>query len=164
MYEKFYIAISKPFRQRAGAMRALAAADKLLVALFAASFIGTAAWLALNHDFRTIRYLVVCAISFVALSALRAGLNWPRPYELFDIEPLIPKGTRGKSFPSRHVFSAAVIACALLWLNTWLGVASLAATAFLAMLRVVGGVHFPRDVIVGAALGISCGILGFWIL
>lgn len=164
MYPEFYERISAPFRQRHNGARALTIADKALVIMVAVTFLGIGAWLAMHHDARTVRYLVVCAVSFAGLSALRAGLNRPRPYETHAINPLIKRGTRGKSFPSRHVFSAAVISCALLWLNMALGVAGFIATAALSALRVVGGVHFPRDVIVGTALGIVCGLIGFWII
>lgn len=162
MYPVFYESISAPFRQRPGRAQALATADKALVAVVAAAFVGIGAWLAVHHDARIVRYLVVCTVSFAGLSALRAGLNRPRPYEAHAINPLVKKDTCGKSFPSRHVFSATVISCALLWLNVALGIAGFIATAALSALRVVGGVHFPRDVIVGAALGIVCGLIGFW--
>lgn len=163
MYEQFYRKISQPLHQR-GAARALAAADKALVALAAAAFIGIALWLVANRDPRIVRYLAVCAISFAALSALRAKLNRPRPYELYDIDPLIKKDTKGKSFPSRHIFSATVISCALLWLDVRLGIAGFVVTTAIAVIRVMGGVHFPRDVAAGAALGVLCGVIGFWIV
>lgn len=163
-YEDFYRKVSGPVRRRPGGARALVLADKALVAIVAATFLGIAAWLAVRQDARVLRYLAVCAVSFAALSALRAALDWPRPYESFDIDPLVHKDTRGKSFPSRHIFSASVIACALLWLNAWLGAAGFAATAAIAVIRVVGGVHFPRDVVAGAAMGILCGVIGFWIV
>lgn len=164
MYPEFYRSISAPFRRWRNGAQALATADKVLVAVVAAAFVGIGGWLAVRHDARIVRYLVVCAVSFAGLSALRAGINGPRPYEAYAIDPLVKKGTCGKSFPSRHVFSAAVISCALLWLNVALGIAGFVATATLSALRVLGGVHFPRDVIVGAALGIVCGIIGFWII
>ena len=34
----------------------------------------------------------------------------------------------------------------------------------LAVLRVIGGVHEPRDVIAGALAGILCGVLGYYVL
>ena len=38
---------------------------------------------------------------------------------------------------------------------------SLILSAVLAVCRVVGGVHYPRDVVVGYALGLVCGALLF---
>lgn len=164
MYTDFYERISAPFRRSERATAALSVLNKLLVWATAAAFLGLAAWLALHQDARIIRYLAVCALSFAGATALRSALNRPRPYELYPIEGLIKKDTKGKSFPSRHLFSASVISCALLWVNVPAGTACFAATAILAVIRVVGGVHFPRDVIAGIALGLACGVMGFWII
>ena len=43
------------------------------------------------------------------------------------------------------------------------GSALLAASIFMAAVRVVGGVHYPKDVIAGIAVAVICGIAGFWI-
>lgn len=161
VYHQFYETISKPFRSER-AKRSLVLIDKGLVALVAIVFIGIALWLVVHQDERAVRYMIVCAISFVALSALRAKIDRPRPYEAFDISPIILKKTQGKSFPSRHIFSATVIACALLWLNAWLGLAGFAAMAAIAIVRVVGGVHYPSDVVAAAVFGINCGMFGFF--
>ena len=40
----------------------------------------------------------------------------------------------------------------------------MSAGALLAWCRVVGGVHFPRDVIAGALIGIGCGVLGYYVI
>ena len=65
----------------------------------------------------------------------------------------------GKSFPSRHVFSATVIAMLALTLNPWLGGAMLFLAGALALLRVLGGVHYPSDVLAGYVIGILVGLL-----
>lgn len=110
--------------------------------------------------------IAVPAISFVLVSLLRRCINAPRPYEVFNAQPVIAKDTLGKSFPSRHTFSIFIIgmtfyACCPL---TWSGPAILALGCVLGAIRVLAGVHFPRDVIAGALAGILCGIVGFWIL
>ena len=43
------------------------------------------------------------------------------------------------------------------------GILFLILGVLLAVIRVIGGVHFPRDVAAGAAIGILVGILGFYI-
>ena len=164
MYQDFYKRISRPFRKSEKGPALLAFADKALVALTALGFASIALWLALNADTRLVRYLLVCAISFAMLTALRATLNHPRPYEQYAIDPLIKKDTQGKSFPSRHLFSASVISCAFLWLNPLAGICGFAVTALLGAIRIVGGVHFPKDVAAGIAAGIICGFIGFWLI
>lgn len=163
MYPEFYEQISAIYRKDPKSVRVLATLDKVLVAVVAASYVAMLVWLAVIGDARFWTELLVPAVSFAAMSIARAAINAPRPYEAYAIDPLIKKDTKGKSFPGRHVFSAAVIACAFLNVNVAWGISGFTAMALIAYVRVVGGVHFPRDVIAGAALGALCGVVGFWL-
>lgn len=116
------------------------------------------------RDWRVLRAFLVPAISFVLVTLVRSAINAPRPYEKLDIEPLIKKNTKGKSMPSRHTFSVFVIAMTFLWLLPPAGVVLLVLGVLLAAVRVVGGVHYPRDVIVGALAGIVSGLIGYWVI
>lgn len=121
------------------------------------------AFLAFTQDGRFWRALFTPAISFVIVSIFRNFINAPRPYEVSDTVPIIKKETKGKSFPSRHVFSVFVIATTLFYIFKPLGILLMLAGILLAVLRVVGGVHFSRDVIAGAIIGIFSGVLGFYL-
>ena len=103
--------------------------------------------------------VLVPAISFVAVSVFRSVYNAKRPYELYGFEPLSPKKTLGKSFPSRHVFSIFVIAVTVghYYPEACIGLGL--AGIMLGILRVISGVHFPKDVIAGGVVGILFGIL-----
>ena len=117
--------------------------------------------LGLKGDIRFWKVLLIPGISFVLLSVVRKYINASRPYEVFDIVPIINKDTKGSSFPSRHVFSAFVIAMTLHYISMEIGVFLMFLGTILAIVRVLAGVHFPRDVIVGAIIGILCGIIGW---
>ncbi|MGI6590440.1 MAG: phosphatase PAP2 family protein [Eggerthellaceae bacterium] len=160
-YGKWYARISAPWRLHPGAVRLLNILDKGLVYAIAVCYIACLAWLAASGDNRFILTLAVPAIEFVLCTALRAGMNRPRPYEQFSIDPLIRKDTQGKSFPSRHISSAVIIACALFWLQPVAGIVAFAASAIVCYCRIVGGVHFPRDVAGAVALALACGLVGF---
>lgn len=110
------------------------------------------------------RAVVVPGLAFAAVSVFRRLYDAPRPYEQLAIEPLIPKDTKGKSFPSRHVFSVYMIAMAWLPFNTIVGVVLLLLGLDMMFMRVVGGVHYPQDVLAGAACGVLAGIIGFYIV
>ena len=64
---------------------------------------------------------------------------------------------------SRHVFSAFVIAMTLYYISSSSGSHSLiVAGIILAIVRGTGGgVHFSRDVVVGAIVGSVFGMMGF---
>ena len=101
------------------------------------------------------------AIGFGLLSAIRKRLNQARPYEKWAIQPLLAKDTSGKSMPSRHVFSATVISMCLLYFFWLPGLICLLLSAGLALVRVIGGVHYPKDVVIGYLCGICWGALIF---
>lgn len=108
--------------------------------------------------------ILIPGISFVLLSVVRDRINAPRPYEVFDVKPVIDKKTAGHSFPSRHIFSIFIIATTLFYFYPIAGVLVGVTGAALALNRVLGGVHFPRDVVVGAVVGILCGVIGFYLI
>jgi membrane-associated phospholipid phosphatase len=109
--------------------------------------------------------LLVPGISFVLVSIFRSWYDAPRPYEIPGAKPpLIKKDAPGKSFPSRHVFSIFVIAVTVFWVWPLPGILVGIAGAILSWCRVAGGVHFPRDVIGGALIGIGCGVLGYYVI
>lgn len=106
-------------------------------------------------------YVFIPASGFVILSFLRKKINAPRPYEEWDIKPLLDRDSPGQSMPSRHVFSATIISMACLHTSLTMGMICLILSAFLGLVRVLGGVHFPKDVVVGYICGLVWGVLFF---
>ncbi len=92
------------------------------------------------------------------LLSLGRSLYNRRVHTRLDYPTHLMEPSLGKSFPSRHVFSATVIAMLALTLN-WLGGAMLFLAGALALLRVLGGVHYPSDVLAGYVIGILVGLL-----
>ena len=106
-------------------------------------------------------YIMVPALGFILLTIVRKWINQPRPYETWGIVPLLEKDSSGNSMPSRHVFSATIISMACLHANLSAGLILLVLSALLGLVRVLGGVHYPKDVLVGYACGLLWGILFF---
>ena len=115
MTKEQYEAVSRPFRGRPGAVKALKTLNRVLTLSCYLLYPALLLWAFVTKDPRLLRLVLVPAISFVSLSVVRRGLNRPRPYEALDIVPLIPREKKGESFPSRHVFSVFVIAMTWGW-------------------------------------------------
>jgi membrane-associated phospholipid phosphatase len=102
--------------------------------------------------------------SFLTVTVFRHLFNAPRPYELYEFYENKPRKKYGKSFPSRHVFSAFIIATIAFNYSLPLGIALSIMSFFLAVSRVLLGIHFVRDVCAGALIGAISGVIEILIL
>ncbi|MBQ9068934.1 MAG: phosphatase PAP2 family protein [Eggerthellaceae bacterium] len=161
-YPEFYARISAPWRRNPEMAKLVERADAFLRVAVAGAYAGLLAWLAATSSGQLLRAFVVPLVTFGLVTAMRAFVNARRPYEAHDIAPLIHKDTQGKSMPSRHMASATIIACTLLWAAGLLcGTLGFAACGAIAYLRIVGGVHYPRDIVAGAGFALLCALLGY---
>ena len=110
---------------------------------------------------QVLMYVFIPASGFVILSFLRKKINAPRPYEVWEIIPLLDRDSPGQSMPSRHVFSASIISMACLHASLSVGLILLILSAILGLVRVLGGVHYPKDVVVGYICGLVWGMIFF---
>ena len=163
MTARQYERLSAPFRSP-GRRRAVIALNQTLTLAVMGLYPLGLLWLLATKDSRLPACVLVPGSGFAAVTVFRRLCNAPRPYEALDITPLKEKDKRGQSFPSRHVFSCAVIAVTALYLLPPLGAGLLAVTAVLALCRVVLGVHWPRDVVAGAVAGAAWGMIGYWMV
>ena len=120
-------------------------------------------YLVVQEDERLLPLLLIPGVSFILVTVLRKRLDAKRPYQIYNYESILTKKKDGQSFPSRHVFSIFMIAMSVFVLNTMGGVLFLILGCLLALSRVLGGVHFPHDVIAGALMGIFPWII-YWAL
>ena len=151
-YKRFYDRISGPLRPYTSILERLNKVKTRTFYLLFPIFLSLV-WLR-NGWFVLFTTVLIMGEGFFLLSLGRSLYNRPRPYQTWDIQPLIKKDSLGKSFPSRHVFSATTIAMFTLLLNPWLGGTMLFLAAILAILRVLGGVHYPSDVLAGSVLSL----------
>ena len=121
-----------------------------------------AAYLKASKTWIVLAYLLVPATGFIVLSVIRKRMNWPRPYELGTFPPLLNREGKGSSMPSRHVFSAAIISTVAWGVHPLLSVLGLSLALLLAGVRVLAGVHFVRDVVVGFLSAILWGFFWFY--
>lgn len=101
---------------------------------------------------------------FVFVTVLRKILNKPRPYEEYNTPSLFDKSTKGQSMPSRHTASAFIIAMTFLYVDFDLGITAFAIAFFIALSRILAGVHYIRDVLIGAGISILTGIVFLFLI
>ena len=164
MTKEQYIKITEPLRQDENKTKRIVNFNQILTGLVFFIYPLYLLVLFLEKNPFFLRSLLVPAISFVLVTIFRKFINAKRPYEKFGIPPVLEKDTKGKSFPSRHVFSVFIIAVTIFYSHPGAGILLGLMGVVMAVIRVLGGVHEPRDVIAGAFFGITCGVLGYYVL
>ena len=93
------------FHEKPGRITALRGVNCICTYGTVAVFAETCAELALRRDPALLRLGLTCGVPFLALSALRARLDAPRPYEGCGLGPPLPRSgfllLRGRSRPRR---------------------------------------------------------------
>ncbi len=117
-----------------------------------------------NSIYEGLSVLLSAALPFFAVGFVRMMIDAPRPYELYDFYEIKPKEKAGRSFPSRHAYSSFVIATVSFAYSIPLGIGLLLMGIALCASRVLLGIHFIRDVVCGAAIGVISGLLGIFFL
>lgn len=163
---QFYMGINRSVGKHPKLIRGLYLVNQVVTWFTFLSFPVLLLYFLWQRDYALARAIIVPLDGFVIFSFVRYLINRKRPYESLPIQSAIPKDTKGKSFPSRHVFSAVIIGMLyFLWSPFWfIGIIIFAFSIFLAAVRVLTSIHYISDVVVGAVLGVLCGLIGFiWI-
>ena len=132
MKQEFYDRLAAPFEASERKKNCLLRINHILTNVVYLIYPALLLYLVVCRDSRFWRVLLVPAVTFVMVSLFRKKFNAPRPYEKWLVKPLIPKDTKGNSFPSRHVFSIYIIAMAVWYVWMPLGVILCVAGVFLA--------------------------------
>jgi undecaprenyl-diphosphatase len=106
--------------------------------------------------------VVAGGIANGALVFLKRRFRRPRPCEyarlpLYDVKPLEYLPSDHFSFPSGHSMNAFAFATVVALCFPWAAPAAFALAASVAASRVLLGLHFVSDVVVGATLGAAIG-------
>lgn len=95
--------------------------------------------------------------AFVISKILKVVLQIPRPFITFDFIPLVVE--TGYSMPSSHATVFSALATVAFGVNRNLGIVFSVFALLIGVSRVILGVHYPIDIIIGFIIGIIIGIL-----
>ena len=134
--------------------------SKVIVLLFGVAFLIMCYGAFKKEPISLLKAALICFLPFVIVTLLRRLINAPRPYEIYDFYDEKPKNKSGKSFPSRHVYSASVIATLTVFVYPVIGGILAVLAVSLAIFRVLLGIHFVRDVLAGVLIGAGAALIG----
>jgi undecaprenyl-diphosphatase len=136
-------------------------AQVFFAALLAVAFLTRGRWRSVSA-----RHGAVAA-GFSALLALGVAqvvshlVDRPRPFAAHADAHLFAPAAHDPSFPSDHATAGFAIAVALFLRNRKLGAVALVVATLMSVSRVAVGIHYPGDVLGGAALG-TAAALAMW--
>jgi len=156
-YLRFYEELSKNY-QTDVKRNQLRLCNKIVTNIYYVVYPLLLVYLFVKQSEKLLPTILIPLLSIVAITLLRKALARPRPYEEYPIDQILEKETQHNAMPSRHVFSAAIIAMMFFTISPIFACILLVIAALEGYIRVVGGVHYPRDVIVGYLLGVLFGL------
>lgn len=92
----------------------------------------------------------------IIVEIIRYFYQRPRPFETLQFEPLFDKFTA--SFPSGHMaFFFALLPAVFILSKKWGWIFTILAI-LIGLARIISGVHWPSDILAGAAIGLLSGL------
>ena len=161
MREEQYIKLTYYLKKNKLREKSVTVLCKILPLFITLIYIASTLFLIVNKNRNILLFLAVPASNFIFISVLRKIINTPRPYDIFDYDPII-KHSSGKSFPSRHTSSAFIIAFSYFYLgHIYWGLFMSIIAILIGLSRVICGVHFPKDVISAVLISIIWALITF---
>ena len=108
------------------------------------------------------RYVVFTSNGYTIMSRLIEG-------DFLNYESVIPKDKKGQSFPSRHVYSAFIIAFTFMNVSAvnhiflYVGIVLALIAMLVAVIRVISGVHFISDVFAAFAFAAFIQLISYYL-
>jgi len=107
--------------------------------------------------------LLSCSMGTAIYKILKVKTTRPRPYQVHQVIRLGEHPLDHFSFPSGHTLHAVMVTMVLGFIQPILLILMLPFTILVALSRMILGLHYPSDVLVGALIGatMACGIILF---
>lgn len=108
-------------------------------------------------------FITVLATDLVCFRLLKPTVGRQRPSHALENARVLggKRGTMG--FPSNHAANVAAAITVLSFYYRRLLIPGIVISAVVAFGRVYVGVHYPLDVICGAAIGVAIGLMMIWV-
>jgi membrane-associated phospholipid phosphatase len=116
----------------------------------------------LKHS--SLEIITAVAVELIVSETMKYSFNRLRPAEKYPTEIFPYHSIHGKSFPSGHssLAFATAASVAIQYRKWYIVVPAFAWASSVSYSRVYLGVHYPSDVLAGAAVGIGSAYLAHW--
>ena len=115
-----------------------------------------------NPDSRIRNIFFVFSSTFfawVVTDILKSIIGNPRPFIVFEnLKPLFLHGGMD-SFPSGHATFMSALAVSMYLVNKKVGIYFIIGAILVGLSRIIGGVHFPIDILFGYTIGTSVSLI-----
>ena len=115
-----------------------------------------------KYFFMVASAIVSAALVTIIVKLIRFFFYQPRPFVALSITPLI-EHIADSSFPSLHTAFFFAISTTVLFHNKKAGYWFFAGSCLIAISRIVAGLHWPSDILIGASLGILIALFMNWL-
>ncbi len=109
----------------------------------------------LNYGFQILYLIAGGSVGTLIYKYLKQKTTRPRPYQVHQVIVLGERPLDHFSFPSGHTLHAVMVTVTLGYIQPILFMVMLPFTLLIALSRMILGLHYPSDVIVGAIIGAS---------
>jgi undecaprenyl-diphosphatase len=133
-------------------------AEVIFGVFLAGAFLARGRWRSMNARHGVVAAALASLVALEVAHAIAGFWDRARPYETHPAHVFVSI-SGDPSFPSDHATVAFAIAVSILLRNRRLGLLTVAMATVVAVSRVVVGVHYPSDVLAGAALGTLAALL-----
>ncbi|MFA5933766.1 MAG: phosphatase PAP2 family protein [Candidatus Paceibacterota bacterium] len=109
-------------------------------------------------------FFVFFASGFAWLTSkiLKIIIQSPRPFDMLSgVHVLFPE--TGYGFPSSHAVSFSALAVSLWLIDRRIGIIYAISALLIGLARIIGGVHFPLDILGGFILGSIITLATYWV-
>lgn len=109
----------------------------------------------LTYSLQILYLLISGSMGTLIYKFLKHQTTRPRPYQVHQVIVLGERPLDHFSFPSGHTLHAVMVTTVLGYIQPMLLILMAPFTILIALSRMVLGLHYPSDVIVGAIIGVS---------
>lgn len=108
---------------------------------------------------QVVHALLAFILAWVVADIIKKIFPTLRPFEVDGSIPLTIIARGDGSFPSGHTASSFALATTIFLHDRRVGTGFLSAAGIVGLGRILGNVHYPVDILIGAALGIATSLL-----